>query len=159
MISFAASLLDQHQVAAIKTFCRARVLMWTKNQLTVHVTWGHGRPIVCDVEEFEPLGDSLLYQNQYKKDLKTGSLDFVKTTSPPLGMKFIQIHNWRLKLLVYLDELLEKDFQGFPETCYSGADCEVQRALLCLLHQYYKVTGNVSHQINCVDDILADDFL
>ncbi len=140
-----ASLLDQHQVAAIKEFCRARVYEWTGNQLTVYVTWGYGRPIKCDVQEFKPWGDSLLYQNQYKKDLNTGILSLVRAPSPPLGMLFIQIDYCRSRLLGYLNDVLEKDFQGFPNACYRGVDCEVQRDLLYILHRYHRATMNVNH--------------
>lgn len=140
-----ASLFDQHQVATIKEFCRARVYEWTGNQLTVYVTWGYGRPIKCDVQEFKPWGDSLLYQNQYRKDLNTGILSLVRTPSPPLGMLFIQIDYCRSRLLGYLNDVLEKDFQGFPNACYRGVDCEVQRDLLYILHRYHRATMNVNH--------------
>ena len=151
-----ASFLDQHQIAAIMDFCRARVCNWTGNQLTVFVTWGYGRPIKCDVQEFQPQGDSLLYQNQYKKDLVTGNLKLVKAPSPPVGMMLIQIFEWRVKLQDYLNQLLETDFFGFPRVCYQGKDCEVQRCLLYAVHQYYTETRNVSHQTDCINELFVD---
>ena len=153
----AASLLNQHGVTAIKAFCRAHVYEWTENRLTVHLTWGYGALITCDVEEFKPLGNSLLYQNQYKKNLETGGLDLVRSPSPPLGMTLIRIGPWRAQLLAYLDRLLEEDFAGFPEACYRGADCKVQRELLLVLHRHYTVTKNVSHRTTCPDRMLANN--
>ena len=101
---------------------------------------------MCDVNEFKPQGDSLLYQNQYKKDLGTGGWYLARTPSPPLGMILIRIHHCRSQLLEYLDNILEEHFEGFPQACYHGVEYQVQRGLLGILHRYHIATADVSYQ-------------
>ena len=126
-------------------FCRAHVYEWTDNRLTVHLTWGYGAPIICHVQEFKPSGGNLLYQNQYNKNLETGQLTLVRTPSPLLGMTLIRIGPQQSQLSAYIDKLLEEDFLRFPEVCYQGADCKVQRELLHVLHRHHAVTMKVTH--------------
>ena len=54
--------------------------------MDVYVTWGHGNPIKCPVQEIVPEGSLLLSQVQYRPNLITGKLDVVKVPSPPIGM-------------------------------------------------------------------------
>lgn len=101
------------------------------------MTWGYGDPIVCDVTEIKPDGESLLFQNQYKLDLATNQYGLYKVPSPPIGIQVLYVDTWRLKLSSYLDNLILADFNGFPDACFRGSDCEVQRDLLRPLHQYF----------------------
>ena len=131
--------------------------------MTVHVTWGHSRDILCEVQEIIPEGDYLCFQNQYKLNLATNNYDRVLTPSPPLGivltlledcsqrlerplgMMLMTVNDWRKKLDQYLDYVLENDFHDFPEHCFRGSENEVQRDLLCHFHKYYESTaGTVS---------------
>lgn len=132
-----AILLEQHTVENLRGFCRSRVWKWTDNLFTVAMTWGYGEPIECEVTEIIPKGKSLLYQNQYKLDPETNRYSLHKVPSPPLGIKLIDIQTWRSQLDKYLDDLLQKDFVGFPSACFRGPDCEIQRDLLHPFHDYF----------------------
>jgi hypothetical protein len=54
--------------------------------MTVDVTYGHGRPIMCEVQEFEPYGDFLSGHFQYRLNLVTNQYETVRVPSPPIGM-------------------------------------------------------------------------
>ena len=142
-----ASLLDQHKPDQLLAFCKAKIRRWTENRFTVYMTWGYGSPIRCEVNEIEPKGDELLFQNQYRLDLATSRYDLHKIPSPPLGMMLLEVVPWRQRLGSYLDNLLQKtEFGGFPVTCFQGPECAVQRDLLHPLHAYYleskKIVGH-----------------
>lgn len=116
--------------------------------MVVHVGWGHGNLIMCEVHEIEPEGDHLLSQNQYRQNLKTGELETVRVPSPPIGMMSMHIDDWRKKLDKYLNETLDRDFRAFPERCFRGRDIEVQKDLLKSLHCCYESwSGKVSKLI------------
>ena len=101
------------------------------------MTWGYGSPIECEVNEIEPEGDQLLFQNQYRLDLTTSRYHLHKIPSPPLGIRLLEVGPWRQRLDKYLDNLLQTEFEGFPATCFQGGECEVQKDLLHPLHAYY----------------------
>ena len=132
-----ASLLDQHEPDQLRAFCKAKVRRWTENRFVVHMTWGYGSPIGCEVNEIEPEGDQLLFQNQYRLDLTTSRYHLHKIPSPPLGIRLLEVGPWRQRLDRYLDNLLQTEFGGFPVTCFQGRECAVQRDLLHPLHAYY----------------------
>ena len=125
--------------------------------MVVLVTWGHGKPIKCEVHEIEAEGDLLQSQNQYRPNLSTGQLDRVQVPSLPIGMilgllngtspilerppgmMLMSIRDWRWKLNNYLTDTLNDDFVTFPERCFRGRDLEVQREILQHLYDYYVV--------------------
>ena len=112
--------------------------------MVVQVTCGIGESIFCPVQEIQPNGNSLLFQNQYRKNLETNDYDLVAVSSPPIGMRLMQVPEWQKRLDMFLDDLLQNGFRSFPELCIQGSDCEVQRDLLHVLHRYYKRTDDVS---------------
>lgn len=103
----------------------------------MYLTWGYGDAIKCEVNEIEPVGDDLLYQNQYRLNLNTGRYDLCKVPSPPLGIILLQVGPWRQRLDHYLNNLLQAEFVGFPSACFRGRECEIQRDLLHPIHAYY----------------------
>ena len=103
----------------------------------MYLTWGYGNAIKCEVNEIEPIGDDLLFQNQYRLNLTTTRYDLCKVPSPPLGIMLLEVGLWRQRLDRYLDNLLQAEFGGFPSTCFRGRECEVQRDLLHPMHAYY----------------------
>lgn len=104
------------------------------------MTWGYGQPIKCNVNEIEPNGESLLYQDQYKLNLETDQYELDKVPSPPLGIMLMDVDSWRSWLDSYLNGLLKENFGGFPKACYRGKECEIQRHLLVALHHNYLQT-------------------
>ena len=112
--------------------------------MVVQVTCGIGKNILCPVQEIIPKGTSLLTQNQYRKNLDTNDYELVQVPSPPIGMRLIQVPEWQKSLEGYLEDLLLSDFHAFPDLCLQGADCEVQRDLIHILHKHYLLTGDVS---------------
>ena len=129
-------MLDQHKTENLRAFCKTRVRRWTDNHFKVYMTWGHGKPILCDVTEIEPEGESLLSQNQYRLNLTTSRYELHKVPSPPLGIMLLNVKVWRSGLEEYLDDLLSTDFDGFPEMCFQGVECAIQRDLLKPIHRY-----------------------
>lgn len=101
------------------------------------MTWGYGKPIECEVNEIEPEGNDLLFQNQYRLNLDTEQYDLHKVPSPPLGIMLLSVGFWQKWWDDYLNDLLQSDFEGFPETCFRGRECMVQRDLLYPIHAYY----------------------
>ena len=136
-----AILLQQHTVENLRGFCRSRVWGWTDNHFTVAMTWGYGKPIECGATEIIPKGKSLLYQNQYKLDLATNRYSLHRVPSPPLGIMLIDVPTWESELDKYLNDLLQKDFAGFPSACFRGPKCEIQRDLMNPFYQYYLQSG------------------
>ncbi|MCJ1467668.1 hypothetical protein MMC07_006293 [Pseudocyphellaria aurata] len=132
-----ASLLEQHHPDRLRRFASQHIRRWMDNFMVVHVGWGHGELIVCEVQEIEPEGDHLLSQHQYKLNEETGEYDTVRVLSPPIGMMLMSIEDWRKKLDTYLNETLESHFDNFPERCFRGRDMEVQKDLLYELHCCY----------------------
>ena len=100
------------------------------------MTSGYGKSIPCEVTEVESVGESLLYQYQYRLNLATNDLERYRVPSPPIGIQFLNVESWGPRLDVYLDDLLDNDFDGFPEACFRGDECAIQRDLLKPLHQY-----------------------
>ena len=130
-------MVDQHTTEYLRAFCKERVRLWTENRLEVQITWGYGDPIICEVTEIVPEGESLLYQNQYRLDLTTNRYGLHKVPSPPIGIQVLYVDVWRSELNSYLNNLILADFKGFPDACFRGSDCEVQRDLLRPLHRYF----------------------
>ena len=130
-------LVDQHTVDNLSAFCKDHVARWTDNHLTVYMTWGYGNPIPCEVTEVESVGESLLYQNQWRLNLATNLYEPHRVPSPPIGIMLLEVEREGPRFDAYLDDLLDNDFNGFPDTCFRGHDCEIQRELLRPLHQYF----------------------
>ena len=118
-------------------FCKEQVGRWTDNRLTVYVTWGYGRSIKCEVHEIEPKGNELLFQNQYRLNFATRRWDHHKVPSPPIGIMLLDVVVWRRKLNSYLNNLVDTEFENFPETCFRDPECEVQKDLLHPIHAYH----------------------
>ncbi|KAL8737788.1 MAG: hypothetical protein Q9181_001351 [Wetmoreana brouardii] len=131
-----ASLAQQHDLDKLRAFTSQRVYRYLDNHLLVFVTWGYFRPIKCDVTEIESRGPSLLFQNQYRLN-ETGQYDRVQVPSPPLGMILMAVDEWRARLDGYLEEALEKSFWGFPEACFRGEDCRIERDFLLPIFNYH----------------------
>lgn len=123
------------------------------------MTWGYGNPIPCEVTEVEPVGESLLYQNQYRLNLATNLLELHRVPSPPIGIEFLNVESWGPQLDVYLDDLLDNKFNGFPDTCFRGYECEIQRDLLRPLHQYFLDSTDTvgDHYLMILPRKLADE--
>ena len=100
------------------------------------MTWGYGNSIPCEVTEVESVGESLLYQNQWRLNLATNLLDPYRVPSPPIGIETLDVESWGSRLDAYLDDLLDNDFDGIPDTCFRGYELEIQRDLLRPLHKY-----------------------
>lgn len=131
------SLVDQHREDNLRNFACKHIRRWKDNFMIVHVGWGHGKSIQCEVHEIEPEGDHLLSQNQYRPNLETGELETVRVASPPIGMMIMHIDDWRETLDKYLSEIVETDFDNFPEHCFRGREIAVQKDLLNSLHRCY----------------------
>ena len=112
--------------------------------MVVQLTCGIGKAISCFVQEIIPKGPSLLTQNQYRKNLDTNDYELVSVPSPPIGMRLIPVPEWQRSLEGYLDDLLQNGFHDFPDLCFQGTDCEVQRDLLHVLHRHYLLNRDVS---------------
>lgn len=122
--------------------------------MTVSITWGYGLPIKVDVKEFEPKGDFLLLQSQYRWNTTTNKYETVRVSSPPLGMNdrcsmdgsrtesslgivLIDSKDWQKSLDAHFDWEVEENFAGFPERCFRGQQFEVQKDALNDLHSHY----------------------
>lgn len=89
---FIASLMAQHKEVQLCHFARQHVRSWTKNNMTVFLTWGNGQPIKCEVQEFEPQGYFSLGQPQHRLNLVTNKYETVWVYSPPIGMILPAVH-------------------------------------------------------------------
>ena len=122
--------------------------------MTVSITWGYGLPIKVDVKEFEPKGDFLLLQSQYRWSMATNNYETVRVPSPPigrngccstygsrterfLGIVLIDSKDWQKKLNAHFDWEVEENFAGFPERCFRGQQFEVQKDILNGLHSHH----------------------
>ncbi|KAL8843545.1 MAG: hypothetical protein Q9170_000049 [Blastenia crenularia] len=140
-----ASLARQHEPEKLRAFAAKRVHRWLDNHMTVYLTWGYFRPIKCDVTEIVSNGPSLLLQNQYRLNLATDQYELVQVPSPPLGMMLMLVKEWRSKLNQYLEDLLQTSFRRFPEVCFRGEACRVERDFLLPIFEYHEAsTGKVS---------------
>ncbi|KAL8936532.1 MAG: hypothetical protein Q9211_004141 [Gyalolechia sp. 1 TL-2023] len=133
-----ASLAEQHDPQKLRTFATNRVNRWLDNHMTVDLTWGYFRNIKCDVTEIEPNGPSLLLKNQYRLNLETNQYDLFQVPSPPLGMILMPVDGWRKRLNLYLEELLKTSFGRFPEVCFRGEACRVERDFLLPIFEYHQ---------------------
>lgn len=61
--------------------------------MTVSVTWGYGQPIMCKVQEFEPIGNFLLLHSQYRWNMEMSKYDTVQVSSPPIGEISLPLYN------------------------------------------------------------------
>lgn len=138
-------LVRQHSADQLRAFCKSKVEAWTENKLTVYVTCGIGFPIKCDVWEIEPKDNTLLYQSQYRLNEQTSQYERGDFASPPIGMKMILREEWRPKLEQYIKTILSNYFKTFPDKCYRGTACEVQKDILRLLHRYYLAAKGDDH--------------
>ncbi|KAI4167570.1 MAG: hypothetical protein LQ343_007109 [Gyalolechia ehrenbergii] len=136
-----AILAEQHDPQKLRAFASNRVNRWLDNHMTIYLTWGYFRNIKCDVTEVESNGPSLLLQNQYRLNLETNQYDLVQVPSPPLGMVLMLVKVWRTKLDSYLEELLETSFGRFPEVCFRGDACRVERDLLLPIFEYHQAAS------------------
>lgn len=80
-----ANLMAQHESENLLQYVKQHVQEWTRNTMTVSVTWGYGRPIKVDVNEFKPKGDFLLSHSQYRWNMVTDKYETVRVPSPPIG--------------------------------------------------------------------------
>ena len=85
--------MAQYEGPSLKKFVKQHVRRWTSNAMDVSVTWGYGQPIKCEVREFEPVGDFLLFGTQYRFNLGTNQYETVRVPSPPIGMKPSSLHH------------------------------------------------------------------
>ena len=149
-----ANLMAQHEAENLRQFVKRHIQGWTRNTMTVSVTWGYGLPIKIDVKEFEPKGDFLLLQSQYRWSMVTNKYETVRVPSPPigrnhrrstngsktkgpLGIVLIDSKDWQKKLDVHIDWEVEENFAGFPERCFQGQQFEVQKDILNVLHSHH----------------------
>ncbi|KAL8695443.1 MAG: hypothetical protein Q9218_000021 [Villophora microphyllina] len=131
-----ASLAQQHDRERLRKFASDRIRRCLDDsRVTVYVTWGYFKPIKCNTVEIEPIGTSLLYQNQWRLN-ERGEYDLVQVPSPPLGMILMAVGEWRVRLNGYLEEMLQKSFHGFPKACFRGDDCCVAREFLIPIFEY-----------------------
>lgn len=142
-----ASLAEQYDPQKLRTFASARVDRWLDNYMTVYLTWGYFRSIKCDVTEIESKGPSLLFQNQYRLNLETNQYDLVSVPSPPLGMVLMFVNGWRTKLDMYLEELLQTSFRGFPKVCFRGDACRVERDFLLPIFEYHQAASGKAQKL------------
>ncbi|KAL8729488.1 MAG: hypothetical protein Q9166_004736 [cf. Caloplaca sp. 2 TL-2023] len=133
-----ASLAGQHDPEKLRAFASTHVHRWLDNHFVVFVTWGYFRPIKVDATEIEAVGTTLTVQNQYRLNLTTNQYDLVQVPSPPLGMVLMAVVEWREKLDGYLEELLRESFWRFPEVCFRGDDCRVERDFLLPIFEYHE---------------------
>ncbi|KAL8675831.1 MAG: hypothetical protein Q9186_007565 [Xanthomendoza sp. 1 TL-2023] len=133
-----ASLAEQHSPENLRRFASTRVRCWLDNHFIVFVTWGYFRHIKVDVTEIESVGSSLLVQNQYRLNLSTHRYDLVQISSPPLGMVLMNVGEWRGKIDAYIEDLLREGFWRFPEACFRGDDCRVERDFLLPIFEYHE---------------------
>ncbi|KAL8784708.1 MAG: hypothetical protein Q9213_003804 [Squamulea squamosa] len=134
------SLAEMHDPGNLRRFAARHISRWLDNHFVVLVSWGHGfRPIKVVATEAECVGDTLLFQNQYRLDLTTKQYDLVQVPSPPLGMQLMAVVEWRAKLGGYLEEILRKSFRRFPEVCFRGDDCRVEKDFLLPIFDFHEV--------------------
>ena len=105
------------------------------------MTCGIGAPIKCEVFEIEPKDNTLLYQSQYRLNEQSSQYEFGLFPSPPVGIRMIYFDDWRPKLEGHIENILLRDFDSFPDRCYRGTACAVQKDLLRPLQQYWLATG------------------
>ncbi|KAL8674324.1 MAG: hypothetical protein Q9168_001253 [Polycauliona sp. 1 TL-2023] len=143
-----ASLAEMHDAKNLWSFAAARISRWLKNEFEVCVTWGHGfRPIKVEVTEIEPKGTSLLSQNQYRLNLTTKKYDLVQVPSPPIGIQFMYVGEWRARLDGYLEEILRDSFSRFPAVCFRGDDSRAARDLLVAIFDYHEAASGREKQL------------
>ena len=114
------------------------------------MTCGIGVPIKCEVLEIKPKDSTLLYQSQYRLNEQTSEYEKGDFPSPPIGMRMIWFEEWRPKLDEYIKNILFEDFKTFPDKCYRGKACEVQKDLLRPLHQYYLDAKGVDSSVSYI---------
>ena len=141
-----ASLADLRDPTKLRAFADARIHRWLDNHFEVCLTWAHEfRPIKVGVTEIEPVGTSLLFQNQYRLNLLSNLYDLVQTPSPPLGIQLMYVSEWRVRLDGYLEEVIRGSFRRFPAICFRGDDCRVEKDFLIPIFDYHEAaTGRVS---------------
>lgn len=149
-----ANLMAQHEAENLVRFVKRHIQAWTRNTMTVSITWGYGLPIKVDVKEFKPKGDFLLLQSQYRWSMATNKYETVRVPSPPigrngrcstndsktespLGIVLIDSKDWQKKLDAHFDWEVEENFAGFPEQCFRGQQFEVQKDILNSLHSHH----------------------
>ncbi|KAL8820938.1 MAG: hypothetical protein Q9191_007413, partial [Dirinaria sp. TL-2023a] len=93
----------------------------------------------------KPKDNTLLYQSQYRLNEQTSQYERGDFASPPIGMKMIFFEEWRPKLEQYIKTILSDYFKTFPDKCYRGTACEVQKEILRLLHRYYLAAKGDDH--------------
>ena len=79
--------------------------------------------------------------NQYERG------DFA---SPPIGMMMIYFEEWRPKLEQYIKNILSDYFKTFPDKCYRGMACKVQKDVLGLLHRYYLAAKGKDNSVSYI---------
>ncbi|KAL8952427.1 MAG: hypothetical protein Q9222_001662 [Ikaeria aurantiellina] len=139
-----ASLAEQHDIEKLRSFTRTHVRRWLENHFLVWVTPGLFRPFKCEVTEIEPVGATLLYQDQNRLNLSTNQYDLVSVPSPPVGMKLMDFARWRTGLKDYVEEAFQENIWRIPDVCFQGDDSRVARALLLSISRYDRSsTGKV----------------
>ncbi len=135
-----------HEPNKISAFAAKSVRRWLDNDFQVYVTWGPKfHPIKFVATEVEPIGERLLYQNQYRLNLVTQKYDPVQVPSPPLGIQLMNVVKYRARLDQYLEEILRDSFREFPTESFRGDDCRVERDFLIPIFEYHEAaTGKVS---------------
>lgn len=135
-----------HEPDKITAFAAKSFRRWLENHFQVDVTWGSKfLEMKFDVTEVEPIGDGLLYQNQFRLNLVTNQYDPVRVPSPPLGIQLMEVADYRAELDQKLEEILRASFWEFPEVCFRGDDCRVERDFLIPIFEYHEaVDGRVS---------------
>ncbi|KAL8855525.1 MAG: hypothetical protein Q9178_007845 [Gyalolechia marmorata] len=137
-----AILAEMHDPNKLRDFTATRVRVWLENRFTVSITWGYGiPPIKVEATEVEPIGDSILFQNQYRLNLTTNQYELVRVPSPPLGIELLAPPESRAELDGYIENILQKSFRRVPEVCFSGDDCRVERDFLLPIFEYQEAAA------------------
>ena len=136
-----------YQLENLKALVNNGISGWTDFHFLVELTVGWGSHIQFPVQEAIPKNDSMRFQTQYRLDQTTGQWPMRRMPSPVVGIsRFDIVDLWR-RLDRYLDNVIEREFRGFPEQCIRGQNEEVYHDLLNAIHRFHVRGPKVSHSI------------
>ncbi len=101
---------------------------FTNNTLRIHLAWGAGKAVECQVREYVPQKNRLPFN-----DLAEGCEDLT-APSIPLSLKHPLCDEQHEMIVEYFEEFRQTEYKAFVEQCYDQQS--VQRQVLLCIHAY-----------------------